>query len=115
MGLFVSISAGLFETSVIASRAGCTEAEKFERVAQIAEPILPGNPLFRITNRAGDVDQNDTPAGSADQVVVMFAGITDLIVTARALKVHLVNEVKFFHQQNHSENRGIIRTTACVL
>ena len=90
------------------SRARGTQTEKLQRVAQVAESILEGNPLLRITDRAGDVDQHDAAAGAANEMVVVFARVADLIVAARALQVHLVDQMKFLHQQDHSKDRGVV-------
>jgi hypothetical protein len=51
-------------------------------VAQIGETIFFGQFLFRITDRARDVDQDDMGTFFANEMVVVFVGIAQLIVTA---------------------------------
>lgn len=77
-------------------------------MAQIGKPIFFCEFLFRVTDRAGDVDQDDMGAFFANEMVVVFVGIAKLIITARTLEIHLVHKVKIFHQQNHTKYRGVV-------
>lgn len=95
-------------------RTRTADAEKFQRVAQIPEPILLGDFFLRVTDRAGDVNEHDLTASATDEMIVVFAGITDLVIAAGALQVHLVHEVEFFQEKDHSEDRRIIRLSALI-
>ena len=77
-------------------------------MAQIGETIFFGQFLFRVPDGAGNVDQDDMGAFFANQMVVVFMRIAKLIVTAGTLEIHLVDQMKFFHEQNHSKYRGIV-------
>lgn len=86
-----------------------TDAEKFQRVAQIPEPILLRDFFLRVTDGAGDVDEHDLTTPATDKMIVVFPGVTDLVVAAGSLQIHFVHEVEFFQEKDHSEDRGIIR------
>lgn len=94
--------------------ARTADAKKFQRVAQIPEPILLGDFFLRVTDRAGDVNEHDMTAPATDEMIVVFAGITDLVVAAGALQVYLVHEVEFFQEKDHSEDRRIVRLGAII-
>ena len=51
-------------------------------MAQIAKAIFCCKLLFCVADGAGDVDQNDMSAFFANEMVVVFVGIAQLIVTA---------------------------------
>ena len=59
-----------------------TDAEKFQRVAQIPEPILLRDFFLRVTDGAGDVDEHDLTTPATDKMIVVFPGVTDLVVAA---------------------------------
>jgi hypothetical protein len=66
-------------------------------VAQIAEAILACDEFLRVADGAGDIDENHIAAIAANEVVVMFVRVAQLVVAPGPLTIHLMNEPEFFH------------------
>jgi hypothetical protein len=51
-------------------------------VAEVLEAVLAGDFFLGVANGAGDVDQDDVITFFADEVIVVFPGVAELVVAA---------------------------------